>query len=132
MSYDYLNCNAWEIVDRFYLKKPIQNIKEVWTYCIFDNNYEVSNLGNIRDITTQKRLPIYGKEYYTVFINGKKEYLHRIVFFSFFPYCDKEDCNYVIDHINSKKRDCRLINLQYITRSDNSSKGNRDDSNGMW
>jgi hypothetical protein len=55
--------------------------------------------------------------------HGKMVYTHRLVWFWFNgPISLKME----VDHINNKKLDCRLRNLQLLTRSQNQQKAERD------
>ena len=90
---------------------------ENWKLTIWSDNYEVSDLGRVRNVTTQHVLtPV--KEtagYFRIKINGKHKKIHRLVCESFLgPQEGKE-----VNHINGVKTDNRLENLEWVTRSEN-------------
>lgn len=117
--------------------------KEIWKEIKGFPNYMVSSLGNAKSLDRYveqkhrngkiyKRL-IKGKAlephkhksddnkyYYTINLsrNGKVEtqYLHILVAETFL---EKENNNYVVDHINRNSLDNTLANLRYVKNSDN-------------
>ena len=107
---------------------------ESWKIVDDYENYEVSNLGNIRNMSTGKNLKgwIEKKGYMRVglYNNGKKtnKYIHRLVSEAFI---ENPEGFEQVDHINKIRTDNRVENLRWITRSDNnfnrhkSSTGNR-------
>lgn len=95
----------------------------------YDGLYQVSNMGRVKSIG-------YGK---TRFLNGKKDkdgyiqvclflkgvrkwfYVHRLVLNAF---TDNTDCvNKECNHINEKKDDNRLCNLEWVTHIENMRSG---------
>lgn len=93
--------------------KPIPN---------FDN-YEANKSGQIRNRTTKKVLHTFpNKDNYlrVQLVNswGKavNRYVHRLIAKAFLPNPDKlQDVN----HKNNKRQDNRVVNLEWLSRSDN-------------
>lgn len=94
---------------------------EKWVEARNFPNYEVSDLGRIRNAKTEKILKIRqdGKAYNLVslFQDGKRycKRLGRLIWQSF----NECDCKDTIDHINRIKYDDRLENLRCIPLSEN-------------
>jgi hypothetical protein len=113
----------------------IHPINEIWTTCVDVIGVKVSNMGRFKDangdfIKAQKESS--EKRYPKIWIQDKKHAVHRLVFYSFFRHCDRNDRQYVVDHINGNSHDYRLVNLQYVTQSYNISKGSEDHSGASW
>jgi hypothetical protein len=98
-------------------------IVENWKKIIGYENYEVSDVGNVRNSKTGRVLKagINSTGYYTVSLykDGKKKTrkVHRLVGTVFIVNPDNKLC---IDHINNIKTDNRLINLRFATYKENS------------
>lgn len=81
-------------------------------------NYEVSNLGNVRNLTNKKQLKFCkspsGYLFLRVTVKGMKiNYkVHRLVMAAFVRIPKKED---IVNHINNIRYDNRLENLEYVT-----------------
>lgn len=100
---------------------------EEWIKCYGDIDFEVSNLGRIRKITTKKL--VGNKDINSGYIRvntidkatGKQivKMVHRLVFFSFYPEMVQYEDSLQIDHINGKRDDNRLENLQALTHITN-------------
>jgi hypothetical protein len=93
------------------------------------HNYQISNLGNVRNLKhgkvklLKKRINING--YFRVILskngNIKAFQIHQLVAMSFLNH--KPDRHkLVIDHINSDKLDNRMENLKIVTNRENCSK----------
>lgn len=94
-------------------------MKEFWLDVKDVPNYEVSNLGNVRNKTTgrvlQQMLSRDGG-YLRVNIGGKHRYVHRLVADAFF---DGEHDDLDINHIDGDKMNNFIGNLEWCTRQKN-------------
>lgn len=93
--------------------------KERWKTIHNHPNYEVSTMGQVRNIKTGKKLNPYdddGKGYLRVKIDGKCERLHILVAVAFIPNPDDKP---VVNHKRGKKHDCRASQLEWVTQSEN-------------
>jgi hypothetical protein len=100
-------------------------MKEIWKPIRNYNNYEVSNLGNVRNKEKILKLSLSTSGYYKIGLwkNGKmkNKYVHRLIienFYNVFP----KDKKTVIDHIDNNKLNNHIDNLQIITNRYNSIK----------
>lgn len=96
--------------------------KEIWKD-IDDYNglYQVSNLGNVKNIKTGRVLKmILRNGYYCCHLSlyGKSKifYTHRLVAMAFIP---NQENKPFIDHINTIRTDNRVENLRWVTRIEN-------------
>lgn len=87
-------------------------------YKLFNENYEVSNIGNIRNFKTKKLIKpfINNSGYYEIklSINNKKKHfrVHRLVATLFIP----NPCNYpIINHIDCNKLNNNVGNLEWCS-----------------
>jgi len=88
----------------------------------YDGVYEVSDLGRVRSFKygkcrlLKKRINSGGYEWVALFKQGKRKdnQVHRLVFFSFNKNASKSK-DLVIDHIDNKKTNNTLSNLQLIS-----------------
>ena len=94
--------------------------KEMWKK--FEENYEISNLGNVRNISTKKILKTrtnkkgYLKTNISVHGKIKTIFPHRLVAEIFIP----NPNNYpAVNHINGIKTDNKIDNLEWCTYSYN-------------
>lgn len=106
---------------------------EIWVdvYCSPDQ-HEVSNLGRIRQKESKKLMGSKTDQgYITVGFGRDKINLraHRVVYFSFYPNELQHEGHLVIDHINGKRDDNRLNNLQALSNLENKIKGKNDQNN---
>lgn len=102
---------------------------EIWKPVIgYEGLYEVSNLGNIRNVVTntlkKQTITNWGYLSVTLFKNnkGKTIKVHRIVMLAFVGEVSKD---VEINHINEIKTDNRLTNLEYCTHEYNVNFGTR-------
>lgn len=99
---------------------------EQWKAVKANENYEVSDLGNIRHTykngNTRTLTPLSNgqkkDDYLFVVIDGKKYYIHHLVLETF---VGEKPTGHECDHIDSNKQDNSLANLQYLTRAENRS-----------
>lgn len=130
----------------------VKVIYEEWRPCYIDKEYEVSNLGMIKRKArllksgkmSEEKYYLYNKRYknpenkerwyWTLTINGKVRQVHQLIFFSFYPhlYKDRYYTEFHIDHINGISEDNRLVNLRWLPALENSLKGRKDHSNGLF
>lgn len=96
------------------------NSDVIWKNIKFAPNYQVANIGLIRNKKTKKLISphIVGAGYYSVglYIKNKRvhKYIHRLVLATFYKSKDLD-----VNHKNGKKFDNRLSNLEYITKKQN-------------
>lgn len=96
--------------------------KEIWLTIKHNNNYEVSNLGNVRNKKTKRILKpaISNKGYYLVSLSKNcKQHsytIHKLVM-EHFNRCAFD--NEVINHKDHNKLNNELENLEYITQKEN-------------
>lgn len=85
---------------------------------LFNENYEVSDLGNVRNKHTGHILKpeVVHNGYLRVTISKKRYRVHRLVYETFVGPIPE---GYQIDHINEKRQDNRLVNLQVLTQAEN-------------
>ena len=96
-------------------------MKEIWKQSIVEN-YEISNLGRVRNIKTKNVVqPEKEEKGYcrlSIKINGvKKHYpIHRLVAIAFIPNpLNKAQ----VDHIDNDKSNNRVDNLQWVSNKEN-------------
>lgn len=89
---------------------------------IKEGNYEVSTLGNLKNIKTGKLVKIHndskGYKIVGLYFNGKRKtcILHRLIGEAFIENPDNKP---FIDHINRVKNDNRIENLRWVTHLEN-------------
>ena len=101
---------------------------EIWKPVKDYDNYEISNLGNLRKFKNgnYKLLkPIKGIHYYNfgIYLNGiqKRFTAHQLVAIAFLNHLPSK-YNLVINHKNFDKLDNRVENLEIVTARENSNK----------
>lgn len=94
----------------------------IWKTITNHNNYEVSNTGLIRNKDTGDILrPGYTAGYAHVTLNGKTVRVHRVVAKMFLPryYHETPTKRLEVNHIDGKKWNNNVNNLEWVTRSEN-------------
>ncbi len=90
------------------------------------NRYLVSNMGRIRNKKTNILIKYDTTASYprTTLINDKGEKKHQSVHILVYCACNNDYNleNFVIDHIDANKQNCKADNLQKITRRENNLK----------
>lgn len=93
---------------------------EIWKDVIgFENKYEVSNLGNVRNYNTKRKLSTRktnGNGYIVCRLLGKNQYFHRLVAKAFL---NNPDNLPEVNHINGVKSDNRVENLEWCDSKQN-------------
>jgi hypothetical protein len=92
---------------------------EIWKPIIeYENKYEVSNMGNVRNSSTKINKKLNFKNgYHYVSINNKSLRVHRLVANAFIQNNDVKKT--YVNHIDGNKINNNLLNLEYITPTDN-------------
>lgn len=83
----------------------------------YDENFEVSNLGNVKKNGVQVK-PTLGEYYYYVYIDNKPVRVHVMVGKCFPEICGKYQEGYHYHHINHNQLDNRAENIVCISSSD--------------
>lgn len=97
-------------------------MKEIWKKIIgYENNYEISSYGNVRNIKTNKILigdkNSAGYKRVTLYSPIKKRFfIHRLVALHF---CEGYKENLVVNHKDGNKLNNHSDNLEWVTRSEN-------------
>lgn len=93
-------------------------MRESWKTIIEHPNYQISNMGNVRNSKSGKVLKPYddGKGYLRVKIDGKCLRVHILVATAFIPNPEGKP---IVNHKKGKKHDCRASQLEWATASEN-------------
>lgn len=94
-------------------------MREYWLPVKFNDKYEVSNLGRVRNARTGLILKMHKNQpngYYRISIDGRHYYVHRLVADTFY---DGDHSNMDVNHIDGDKYNNMLANLEWCTRSEN-------------
>jgi len=103
--------------------------EEIWKPIIDCENYQISNLGNIKNIKTNKYLHPYldisGYQKISLCINKRtKSYkLHRLIGIHFIPNPENKP---TIHHKNKIRHDNRIENLEWATMSEQNKAENKN------
>lgn len=92
---------------------------EYWMTIKDNQNYEVSNLGRVRNANTLRILKTHLNRkdgYHRVNLDGKHKYVHRLVADTFF---DGDHTGFDVNHIDGDKNNNCLGNLEWCTRKEN-------------
>ena len=120
-------------------------MEEIWKTVVIDgevwDNYEVSNLGRVRNLNYKNSgkieiLRAYTNNYgYTIVElrkNGKRKLfrVHRLVAYTFIPNDDPINKTQV-NHIDEDKTNNNVINLEWCTHRENQIHGTRSERSGV-
>ena len=93
----------------------------MWKTIQCEPNYEVSDLGEIRNKLTLQvkslRLNNQGYSRVTLYPSGKTYNIHRLVALTFLE--DSYKDGYVVNHINGVKTDNKVENLEWVSSKEN-------------
>lgn len=95
-------------------------MRESWKVIENHARYQVSNLGNVRNIRTGKLLTPYddGNGYLRVKLDGENCRLHILVAVAHVPNPEPGIRN-IVNHKKGKKHDCRASQLEWVTQAEN-------------
>lgn len=85
----------------------------------------VSNLGHIKNEHKQNvAMKINTSGYCVVFVNGMHVLIHRLVLMTWRPVPNAFELT--VDHLNHNKRDNSIMNLEWVTREENTRRAQKD------
>jgi len=110
----------------------MNNNQEVWKTIDGYNNYEVSSFGRIRNNNTFKILKqsINSRGYYYISLscNSRKKSF-RVARLIAFAFCENNDNNNEVDHIDRDKNNNHYLNLRWVSKSINCKNKNLQSNN---
>lgn len=110
-------------------------MKEIWIPIPnWEDLYEVSNKGNVRNKKTKKlrTLDMNNCGYYRITLyNGIRErfFIHRLVATVFI---DTDDYTKQVNHIDGNKANNSIDNLEWVTQSENEIHAIKNNLKGIW
>ena len=96
--------------------------RELWKTVNGYESYEISNMGNVRNVRTGKQLSKFpisnGYLKVGLYTNGvaKPKFIHRLVAMAF---CDGYSDGYVVDHIDGNITNNQASNLRWVSQKEN-------------
>lgn len=97
-------------------------MKEIWKIFKPNPNYEISNMGKVRNLCTLKELAQIdnGHGYKTVTLyessHGRRYYVHRLVAFTFL---ENKENKPEVNHLDGNKANNKVTNLEWCTQIEN-------------
>lgn len=109
--------NGFKFIENTILLLPNEHLKPIYINNI-DSGYKISNYGTLLNRKNTKTKGSKNSHGYLVCnINGKTLLLHRLIANAFLPnFYNKK----IVNHKDGDKSNCKLYNLEWATRSENS------------